>query len=136
MCCSTGAKASLLTLLTIVSHLFKPTGRIARRWYWVGMIAVVWTAYFLMPLVESIGGRWPTILIFLPFYWAIFCLMSQRCHDIGRSAWRLAFLIVPILGLLWWLAVLGFRRGDPGGNQYGKDPRPAAPDYLVVEAIS
>jgi uncharacterized membrane protein YhaH (DUF805 family) len=126
----------LLILLAILSHLFNPTGRIARRWYWGGMLAVVWTAYFLMPFAQYAGGRWLTILIFLPFYWSLFCLMSQRCHDIGRSAWWLILLIVPILGLLWWLAVLGFRRGDPGGNQYGGDPRPPAPDYLVVEAIS
>ncbi|HEX4506638.1 MAG TPA: DUF805 domain-containing protein [Alphaproteobacteria bacterium] len=126
----------MLTFLAILARLFGPSGRIARRWYWGGMLAVIWTAYFLMPLIQHIGGRWMTVLLFLPFYWSIFCLMSQRCHDIGRSARWLAFLAVPIVGLLWWLAVLGFRRGDPGDNQYGRDPRPPAPDYLVVDAIS
>jgi uncharacterized membrane protein YhaH (DUF805 family) len=122
--------------LAIISHLFKPSGRIPRRWYWFGMVALLWVIYLLMPVVQAVGGRWITILLFLPFYWALFCLMSQRSHDVGRSAGWLAFLIVPIVGLLWGFVVLGFRRGDPGENQFGHDPRPSAPDYLVVKAVS
>ena len=100
------------------------------------MIALLWAIYALVPLAQAWGGRWLAIVLFLPAYWSLFCLMSQRCHDVGRSAAWLALLIVPIVRLLWCFAVLGFRRGDPGDNQYGRDPRPPAPDYLVVKATS
>jgi uncharacterized membrane protein YhaH (DUF805 family) len=126
----------LLTCLKILSHLTTPKGRLSRRWYWVGMIAVLGIVFFLMPLVQATVGRWASVVLFLPFYWSIFSLMSQRVHDVGRSAGWLAVLVIPVVGLLWCFVVLGFRRGDPGENQYGDDPRPPTPDYLVVKITS
>src|SRR5262245_21974074 len=58
-------------------------------------------------------------------------LLAKRMRDRGRSpAWLLAAL-VPLLGPLWLLVELGLRKGTPGENQYGPDPREAG-DYLTV----
>jgi uncharacterized membrane protein YhaH (DUF805 family) len=62
--------------------------------------------------------------------------MRKRCHDIGRSSWWLLLLLLPIIGVLWVIAVLAFRRGNPASNQYGPDPRTPPPDYLTVEAVA
>lgn len=101
------------------------------------MTAALVTSVFLPlePIVEMVFGRWAAIGFYLLFYWTAFCLMAQRCHDIGRSAWWLLLVPVPIIGIIWAILVLGFRRGDPGDNQYGPDPRPAPPPYAVVEAV-
>jgi len=126
----------LPTLLGVLWHLISPRWRISRRWYWLGSAAIVTLLILLLPAVDEVGNRWFTILFYLPFYWSLFCLMSQRCHDVGISSAWLLLLFVPIVGVVWCIAVLGFGRGDPGENQYGADPRPPAPDYLVVQAIS
>lgn len=116
--------------------LFGPAGRVRRRAFWAGAIVV--TAFFLAATsaLEPIIGRWGALFLFIPFYWSAFCLMRKRCHDIGRSSWWLLLLLVPIVGALWVVAVLGFRRGNPGDNQYGPDPRTPAPDYLAVKAVA
>jgi uncharacterized membrane protein YhaH (DUF805 family) len=108
----------------------------ARRWYWLALGALVGLFLLLLPVADDLGGRWGVVLIFLPFYWIAFCLMSQRCHDVGMASAWLALLLIPIAGVVWCFTVLGFRRGDRGENQYGSDPRAPAPDYFVVQAIS
>jgi uncharacterized membrane protein YhaH (DUF805 family) len=80
-------------------------------------------------------GRWLALLLFLPFYWLLWCLMAKRCHDIGRSAWWLILLLIPIIGLAWVFFVLGLRRDDPETNQYGCSSKRPPPMYFVVDAI-
>ena len=126
----------MLMLQNLFLLLSSPTGRIARRWYWAAAVAVTGLFLLTLPPVEALGGRWLTLLAYLPLYWVAFCLMAKRCHDIGRSAWWLLLAAIPILGVVWLVAVLGFRRGSPGRNHYGPDPRTPAPDYLVVPAAS
>lgn len=123
------------TALSLYRLLWQPQGRIRRWSYW--LVAALATIAFLVlqPVVEQVFGRWVTIGFYLLFYWTAFCLMAQRCHDIGRSAWWLLLVPVPIIGVAWAILVLGFRRGDAGDNQYGPDPRPAPPPYAVVEAV-
>jgi uncharacterized membrane protein YhaH (DUF805 family) len=130
----------MLMMRNLASLLFSPSGRIALRWYWLAAFGV--TALFLLtlPLVEALAmvldSRWLAVLAYLPLYWVAFCLMAKRCHDIGRSAWWLLLLLIPVIGILWLVAVLAFRRGNPGRNQYGPDPRTPTPDYLMVQAVS
>ena len=121
---------------TAITKLFSPGGRIARRGFWTGMIAVTLFVALAEPPLALRGGPPATIILFLPCCWAWFCLMSRRCHDTGRSAGWLLLLLIPILGFLWLIAVLFFRRGDHGANQYGPDPHPPAPDYLTVKPVS
>lgn len=123
------------TALKIYRLLFQPNGRVHRRGYWCAAAVVTVVFLLLQPLVEAAFGRWFAIGFYLLLYWTAFCLMAQRCHDIGRSAWWLLLVPIPFIGIIWAILVLGFRRGDPGTNQYGPDPRPAPPPYAVVEAV-
>lgn len=113
-----------------------PRGRVARTRYWLIAVIAMVLLIAVSPVAIAIIGRFAALVVFVPIYWLLFCLMAKRCHDIGRSAWWLLLLPVPLIGLLWVFAVLGFRRGQPGGNQYGPDPHHAPPDYLVVGAVS
>ncbi len=113
-----------------------PRGRISRSRYWLIAVTAMALLIAVSPVAEKFIGRWAALFLFVPVYWLLFCLMAKRCHDIGRSAWWLVLLPVPLIGMLWVFAVLGFRRGEPGSNQYGPDPHRAPPDYLVVGAIA
>jgi uncharacterized membrane protein YhaH (DUF805 family) len=115
---------------------FTPQGRIARTRYWLIAVVAMALVIAVSPLAIAMLGRFAALVVFVPLYWLLFCLMAKRCHDIGRSAWWLLLSPVPLIGLLWVFAVLGFRRGQPGGNQYGPDPHRAPPDYLIVGAVS
>ena len=87
-------------LLRVLSHLFRPRGRLARRWFWSGCALLAGLVFLAMPAVQAQGGRWAVILAFLPVYWCAFCLMSQRCHDTGRSAaWLFILLTLGVLTL-------------------------------------
>lgn len=124
------------SLLAVATTVFRPSGRVARRGFWFGTILVTVLLALVEPPLASVAGPWATILVFLPCYWVFLCLMIRRCHDTGRSAIWLLTLLIPLLGFVWMVAVLFFRRGDPGSNPYGPDPHESAPDYLVVEAVS
>lgn len=50
-----------------------------------------------------------------------------RLHDHGYSAWRLLWMLVPIVGWVVLLIELGFLSGDAGPNRYGPAPGPVAP---------
>lgn len=132
--CTGGGMPSVLKHIVLL--LFSPTGRVRRRAFWAGSTLVTALFLLLSPPIETVAGRWGMLAAFLPFYWSAICLMRKRCHDIGRSGWWLLLLLLPIIGLLWMIAVLAFRRGNPGSNQYGPDPRTPPPDYLVVEAVA
>lgn len=121
-------------MLTVLNFL-TPQGRIARTRYWLLAVVAMAVLIAVLPSASAILGR-AALVAFLPAYWLLICLMAKRCHDIGRSAWWLLLLPVPLIGLLWVFAVLGFRRGQPGDNQYGPDPHRLAPGYLTVDAIS
>ncbi len=113
-----------------------PAGRISRRHYWLISVVAITALIILATPMEALAGRWAAVALFLPIFWLLYCLMAKRCHDVGRSSWWLILLIVPIVGIIWAVAVLGFRRGEAGSNQYGADPHRPAPDYLTVGAVS
>ena len=48
----------------------------------------------------------------------------RRLHDIGRSAWYLLVLLVPLIGVIVLLVFLA-QDGKPGQNQYGVNPKEA-----------
>ncbi len=47
---------------------------------------------------------------------------TKRCHDLDQSGWYLLWGLLPILGELWLIYQLGFRKGTVGQNMYGPDP--------------
>ena len=62
----------------------------------------------------------------------LFCLVAllpglgmqiRRLHDTGRSGWWLLGMLIPVLGQLVLLLIMGFFKGEPGGNRFGVGPR-------------
>lgn len=75
------------------------------------------------------ASTWP---LYVPLYWSLLAVAIKRYHDQGRRGWWLLLLLIPIIGPLWVVWSLGFRKGMHSENRYGAVPHREQPDYLVV----
>ena len=116
-----------------MSLLFSFRGRIARAPFWWTTILVCAGFVILLIALEAAFGRHASLVLYPPFFWIVAALAVKRLRDRGRRPGWLLVLLVPILGPLWALVELGFRRGTPGENRYGQDPLEAQGDYLTVK---
>jgi uncharacterized membrane protein YhaH (DUF805 family) len=55
--------------------------------------------------------------------WIGLAVYVKRCHDRGKSGWWLLLMLIPFVGIIWWLVDLGILEGQQGANKYGPDPR-------------
>jgi uncharacterized membrane protein YhaH (DUF805 family) len=107
-------------------------GRLRRRSYWA-MAAVCGLAFVLLFVaIENLAGRGATLLLYPPLFATLLSQSIRRLHDQARGGGWLLALLVPVLGPLLLAFLLLFRRGTPGENQFGADPRLAGRDYLKV----
>lgn len=113
--------------------LFSFRGRISRAAFWWAALALGIAFVVLLVSLESAFGRQASLVIYVPFFWAMAALAVKRLRDRGRRAAWLLVLLIPIVGPLWALAEIGLRRGAPGENQYGPDPLESRGDYLTVK---
>ncbi len=106
-------------------------GRINRITYWHAVI-FIWLAFYVCyNLIEYVFGT-PATMILYPFlFWSLLATAIKRLHDVGKSGYALLILIIPILGPLWLIYQLGFKKGVAAANDYGGNPS-SADDYLQV----
>jgi len=119
---------------TTDNGLFSFEGRVSRSTYWlVSIIACVvfWSAIRIFaPALQwavrrgslpGIGASLAVIVFSVPFLWVSLAVAVKRWHDLGKSGWMNLILFIPIVGAVYSLVVLGFRRGTVGKNQYDLD---------------
>ncbi|MDZ7413364.1 MAG: DUF805 domain-containing protein [candidate division KSB1 bacterium] len=110
--------------------LFSFSGRIPRSAFWI-MVCILFplgTLVGIMPfntradgfakgIIWAVYAAWGVLSI-----WISLAVYAKRWHDCGRSGWMSLILLLPIVGVFWFLAYCGFVRGTSGPNQYGDDP--------------
>jgi uncharacterized membrane protein YhaH (DUF805 family) len=117
---------------SLMGMLFSFKSRLARAPFWWGCLGT-WAAFaILFVFLEDSLGRQSTWILYPPFLWILTALMVKRLHDRGRGAASLLWLLLPVLGPLWLVFNLGFRRGTEGDNQFGPDTLLVNVDYLKV----
>jgi uncharacterized membrane protein YhaH (DUF805 family) len=110
---------------------FTSAGRLRRSAFWLascGLLAAFGVGYALLGLSL---GRGSTLVLYPPFFWAAFSLGAKRLHDRNRSAVWLVVVMVPLLGPAWLTFQMALRRGTPGDNAFGPDPRATRPSDPV-----
>ena len=117
--------------LTVFRKYAEFSGRARRKEYWMftllNAIAMIVLAvlgmaakpFFLLYLLYCLGALIPS-----------FAVSFRRLHDIGRSAWWFLIGLIPFIGAIVVLVFL-CQDSQPGDNQYGPNPKAAAP----VEAL-
>ncbi len=131
-------------------HLFSPHGRVGRTDWWLSMavlLALLFQVNFaagfltgtyycakaqsdsyyaiLCPGSDFYRGTnpitwWVEYLSLAVLIWCTFAISTKRFHDHGRSAWWHLLNLIPIIGGLIWLAMLGFFKGEDAPNKYGE----------------
>lgn len=104
-------------------------GRIRRMGWWIAGIATS----IVTSIVDNIRDSDVSIIVTLVFgiigiiLWLISLSLSvRRWHDLNKSGWWLLINLIPILGWIYSLVMLGFMPGDRGSNNYGPPPREGA----------
>ncbi len=109
--------------------LFTFNGRIAKGIYWTASLFYWSTFYVLYNLLLYTIGSGATFILYPLLFWIIIATSVKRLHDQSKSAWWLLLVLVPALGPLVLIYLLGFKKGSYIANQYGSVPGSAA-DYL------
>lgn len=109
--------------------LFTFSGRRNRKSYcfFILMSTIVYTILQLIlisALETSLSLQVAIVLaalIYIPLIVAVLAVGAQRCRDFGWSGWAILLTLIPLIGLLFGLAMLVIP-GNKGENRYGSDP--------------
>jgi uncharacterized membrane protein YhaH (DUF805 family) len=106
-------------------------GRAHREEFWMFMLV-----NFLVSIgIGIVGG-----IIHLPILQILYSLAvavpglavgARRLHDTNKTGWLQLLLLIPLIGLIVMI-VFWAQDSDAGDNQYGPNPKGAAPAAPVV----
>ncbi len=110
--------------------LFTTKGRINRRTYWIASL-FIWSAFYVLyNLLEFAFNENATFWIYPLLFWALYATATKRLHDSRKTGTWLLLLLVPVIGPLILIFLLGFKKGSRSTNQFGAVPG-SAPDYFI-----
>lgn len=120
--------------------LFSFKGRITRKQYWLRFVLLstllsvvigVGVVFTVLPGAGASNAQiaaamdtanWISIPFNLLYLWTNWAVCAKRLHDRDKSGWWQLLVLIPIIGWIWLLVVIGFLRGTPGPNRFGPDP--------------
>ena len=100
-------------------------GRLNRQPFWIGNIILTVINVAGSLIGAAIGGavgNLISIIFVLALLYPGICIAIKRCHDRGKSGWWFLIILIPLVGIIWWIVEFGCMRGTEGPNQYGPDP--------------
>ena len=109
-----------------MDQLLKFDGRIRRMGWWIAGIGMSLVSSFVDSVLESDNSFVVTLVFFIVaiIVWVIgLSLSARRWHDLNKSGWWLLVNLIPVLGWIYTLVMLGFMPGDQGSNDYGPPPK-------------
>jgi FAD/FMN-containing dehydrogenase/uncharacterized membrane protein YhaH (DUF805 family) len=110
--------------------LFTSRGRINRLTYWTISIFIWTTFYVLFNFLEFIFSYSATWVLYPLLFWALVATATKRLHDINRTGLFIWLILIPVLGPLVLIYLLGFKKGNIHSNRFGVVPN-SAPDYFI-----
>jgi uncharacterized membrane protein YhaH (DUF805 family) len=123
---------NLRKFMSGLASWFGWAGRLRRRSLIWKLLVLALSFVVLFVAMEQLLGRAATLVLYPPFFAGLISVAIRRLHDQARGGSWLFLLLVPVLGPLVIAGLLILRRGTPGENQYGADPRQVGRDYLKV----
>lgn len=99
------------------------SGRARRTEYWMFVLV-----NFIISVVLNILATWAKVFSLIDLLYALAVLIPslavgvRRLHDTGRTGWWLLIGLIPIIGTIILIVFLA-TDGQPGGNEYGPNPK-------------
>lgn len=93
-------------------------GRSTRSEYWLFTLGNMLAGVIFGLLGAELLSALYTLAALIPGI----AVSVRRLHDIGRSGWWLLIVLLPIVGLIVWIVFM-VTDSQPGGNQYGGNPK-------------
>ncbi|WP_448701924.1 FAD-binding protein [Mucilaginibacter sp. AW1-3] len=115
--------------LPVTYLLFTFNGRLSKGAFWLASLFYWCTFYVLYNLLLFAIGEGATFILYPLLFWIIAATSIKRLHDQNYSGYWLFAVLIPVLGPLWLIWRLGFKKGNYMANRYGSVPG-SAPDYL------
>jgi len=121
------------------AFFFSFKGRVSRKAFWLFFLAMLVLGILMnfaiaqpepapgMDPAEAMSQAFGAIpawywLVQLVFLFVALAVYAKRWHDQERSGWWSLLLLIPLLGPIIVLIMLGFIGGTPGPNRFGEEP--------------
>ncbi len=127
--------------------IFTAKGRLGRlRYFTYSVIAMLILQIIVAALIAVTGVQPPadgepstgfaiiSLAAALPAILIAIVLGIRRLHDMNLSGWFILLALVPIVNILFSLALL-FWPGTPGANRYGPPPPPNSTAIKVIAVL-
>ncbi len=109
--------------------LFTTRGRIGRGTYWMASL-FIWSAFYVLyNTLEYFVSLSATFAVYPLLFWALTATAIKRLHDSNKTGHWLWIILVPVLGPLLLIYLLGFKKSSSLPNRFGTVPG-TAPDYF------
>jgi uncharacterized membrane protein YhaH (DUF805 family) len=106
-------------------------GRIPRSTFWVAYL--IWSPLAVAGMIGTVfalvASDIPSVFVdpctlatVLALSWPTHAILAKRWHDINRSGWSTFWSLIPVIGAVYVLVMVGFVQGTSGRNEYGPGP--------------
>jgi uncharacterized membrane protein YhaH (DUF805 family) len=116
--------------IDLIDFLFSFKGRIPRSAFWISYCIMYPLSVILgfAPFTTEAEGFakiiiWIVYIIwFIISIWISLAVYTKRWHDINKSGLMTLVILIPIVGVIYFIVNLGFFKGTPDANLYGDNP--------------
>lgn len=126
------------------SGIFSFTGRVSRNTFWgMGSMIVILFLFVCMIIASMMraGAKFELPLqsfvgvTSIAAIWAAMALQAKRWHDLGKSGWLVLINLIPVIGTLISIFILGTRATETASNQFGEKDGPTLLGYRQTWAF-
>ncbi len=105
-------------------------GRVNRKQFWLWLVLPCTVISVVLVLLDLALGTYDA-MDGVGLFSSIFSLVVivpailvyiKRWHDRDKSGWWMLIVLIPLVGVIWFLVELGFLPGTPGPNRFGPPP--------------
>ena len=83
--------------------------------------------HFIACLILVLGSLWQEVFNILYILYLLFIFIPnlavafRRLHDIGKSGWWILIVLIPLIGVIWFLVLMAGE--SVPDNEYGPNPK-------------